>query len=449
MRLIGFVLLAFFSTISATAQENSPYSRYGLGDVIPNQNIVSRAMGGISAGYSDLQSVNLNNPAALANLSYVKDKKYLRTAVRNTIFDVAAEIDNRTLKTINPPAKFSSTNLLFSYVQLGIPVRMNKLNRKGIFLGMNLGLKPVSRINYKILQNARPNQTDTLAYLYQGTGGLNEANIGFGLRVKQFNIGFNTGYRFGQKEYSTKTFFLNDTVRDFYSANQSNKAYFGGAFLNLGVQYEFEMRKSGILRVGAYGNLQQNIRTTQEQIVETITTDASGNSYRIDSVYQKTTDGTIQYPASISFGFTYQDSSRNWLIGADFEQTFWSKYRFLGEKDNVQNNWKIKVGAEYYPAKINTPIKKYLRFVRYRAGIYYGPDYINIGSTKPEYGFSFGAGFPLKLRRGYYEYQTSLLNTAIEIGSRGNRNTNIRESIFRISLGFSLSDLWFNRIKYN
>jgi hypothetical protein len=67
----------------------------------------------------------------------------------------------------------------------------------------------------------------------------------------------------------------------------------------------------------------------------------------------------------------------------------------------------------------------------------------------PEYAFTFGAGFPLKLRRAYYETQTSFLNTAIEIGSRGNKQSNLRETIFRISFGFSLSDLWFRRLKYD
>jgi hypothetical protein len=98
--------------------------------------------------------------------------------------------------------------------------------------------------------------------------------------------------------------------------------------------------------------------------------------------------------------------------------------------------------------KDNTPYGKYFNFVKYRFGFYYGPDYINVNSSLPEYGFSFGAGFPLKLRKGYYETQTSLLNTAIEFGTRGDKKSNLRESTLRISVGFSLSDLWFGRQKY-
>ena len=46
------------------AQDNSPYSRYGIGDLVPSTNIANRSMGGISAGYTDYLSVNFNNPAS-------------------------------------------------------------------------------------------------------------------------------------------------------------------------------------------------------------------------------------------------------------------------------------------------------------------------------------------------------------------------------------------------
>ena len=93
-------------------------------------------------------------------------------------------------------------------------------------------------------------------------------------------------------------------------------------------------------------------------------------------------------------------------------------------------------------------IKNYFSAVKYRGGFYYGSDYINVGNDLPEFGISLGAGFPLKLRRSFYETQVSFLNTAIEFGSRGNKKSNTRESTFRISVGLSLGDLWFNRSKY-
>jgi len=71
MRLTGLVLTVLFYT-SVAAQENSPYSRYGFGDLSPNHNIITRGMGGIAAGYSDFQSINFINPASYGNLGYVE-----------------------------------------------------------------------------------------------------------------------------------------------------------------------------------------------------------------------------------------------------------------------------------------------------------------------------------------------------------------------------------------
>src|ERR1700674_1787319 len=76
--------------ISLAAQENSPYSRYGLGDLVPTGNIINRSMGGISIGYFDNQSVNFLNPASYSKLKV-------------TTFDLGFELDNRTIREPNNP----------------------------------------------------------------------------------------------------------------------------------------------------------------------------------------------------------------------------------------------------------------------------------------------------------------------------------------------------------
>lgn len=440
---IGFSLVAF-------SQENSPYSRYGLGDLVPGQNILSRGMGGITAGYADFQMVNFINPASYGNLSYIDKATLLRSpgAQRNVIFDLGVEADVRTLKSISPADKFSLTNLVPSYLQLGIPIKMKKLNKKGVFWGMNIGLRPLSKINYKIEKKERLSGIDSLFTLYEGSGGLNQAYIGNGFRIKSFSVGFNAGYTFGNKDYSTRLSFINDTVI-YQQSNSASQTTIGGTFINFGIQYEKVFHNKSTLRLGAYGSTKQHLKGSQDIIRETVSYDANGTPYRIDSVYQKNSSGTIITPSTIGIGFIFQDSSQRWLFGADFETTQWKDYRFYNQPDQVQNSWKVRAGAEYFPARLNTPLKKYLSFVKYRAGFYYGTDYVKVTNNLPEYGFTFGAGFPLKLRRGYYDYQSSILNTAIEIGSRGNKQTNLRENIFRISIGLSIGDLWFRRAKYD
>src|SRR5690349_805096 len=124
---LGFLLL--LGSFSAVAQENSPFSRYGLGDIFQAQNVVNKGMGGLSAPYVDGQSINFYNPASYS-------------AQRIVTFDVGVNIDNRTLKSANPVGKYNSTNFIPSYVAVGMP-----LNRKRN-LGLAFGLRPVSTINY-------------------------------------------------------------------------------------------------------------------------------------------------------------------------------------------------------------------------------------------------------------------------------------------------------------
>ena len=453
-RISGLVLTVFIYSI-ATAQENSPYSRYGVGDLVPNQNVVNRGMGGISIGYPSLrlednkfvspallfQSINLVNPASLGGLS-------------NTVLDVGGEIDIRTLKSTSSSAKYTATNTLISYLQLGVPLMSKRLKKKdlnkNVFWGLSFGLRPVSRISYKIEKNERiqlPLFTDSLNTLYEGSGGINQFNIGTGIRIKNLSFGINTGYSFGTKDYSTKKEFINDTVV-YYKSNTEAKTRFSGFFLNIGVQYAIAMKK-GLLNIGAYGNLPQNLKATKENIDETFTYDGSGATYTIDTVsYHSGVGGHLKIPGTYGAGVTYVN--KNWLLGMDFEMSDWSNYRYYGQADAVQNNWTIRAGAQYYPAKDNTASRKYWSFVKYRAGFYYGPDYIKLNSSRPNYAATLGASFPLtslqRIRLGEYV----LLNTAVEVGARGNKETfSVRENITRISIGISMNARWFQKRSYD
>jgi hypothetical protein len=427
--------------MSANAQENSPYSRYGLGDLTPNHNVFTRGMGGVSAGVAEANVINFTNPASLS-------------VIGNTIFDLGTEIDYRILKSSSPAKKFTSANTYVSYLQLAFPLSTKKMLKKGITWGMSVGLKPVSKINYKIEKIGRLTGIDSLNTLYEGTGGVNQAHLGTGIKYKNFSIGINAGYMFGSKDYSTKLSFINDSIY-YYLSNSENKTTFGGFFINGGIQYDITLGKDAkdnvtkSLRLGAYGNMQQNLKASNNLIRETIIYDNTGTPFRLDSVYEeKDVKGNIKYPAMVTVGAVYEDA--HWLVGADFDYGNWKNYRFYGQTDAVQNNWTIRVGTQYFPAKSNTPAKKYFNFVKYRLGAYYGPDYIKTTANRPEYGFTIGTGMPLtSLRRISYTGEYVVLNTGLEFGSRGNKQTNLRENLVRFSIGLSMNARWFQKPKYN
>ena len=438
--------------MSAKAQENSPYSRYGLGDLAPNHNVFTRGMGGVSAGVADFitfntlklpnsNSINFTNPASLST-------------IRNTIFDVGTEIDYRIIKSRNPAKRFTSANTYVSYLQLAFPLTTRKMAKKGMSWGMSLGLKPVSKINFKIIENKRDlNLGDSISTLYEGNGGVNQANLGTGFRYKNLSIGINAGYMFGSKNVSSIRSIVNDSVF-YYTSNHADETTFGGLFINGGIQYDLALAKdeknniTKNLRLGVYGNLQHNLNASNDLIREVIIYDQNGNQFQLDSVYENNVKGKIKYPAMVTVGAVYQDV--NWLVGADIEYGNWANYRYYGKTDQVQNNWTIRVGTQYYPANENKPVKKYFNYVKYRAGFYYGPDYIKTNANRPEYGFTIGTGMPLtsiKRLNPYAGYV--ILNTALEFGSRGNKQTNLRESLVRFSLGVSMNASWFQKPKYN
>jgi hypothetical protein len=440
-----FICIIFSYTL-ASAQENSPYSRYGMGDVVPTANMVSRSMGGISTAfidslvllkYQNSQSINLSNPASLGSLG------------TTTLFDLGGEVDVRTLKSNTSPDKYKATNTLISYLQLAFPITPKRMAKKGYNWGVAFGLRPLTRINYKIEANKRLTNIDSVNTLYEGTGGVNQVNVSTGIKYKNFSFGVSTGYSFGNRDINTKLRFFNDSV-NYQFSNTDAETTFGGLFLNLGVQYGIRLKDNSLLRIGATANLQQNLKAKRNSLNETFAYGSDGSVISIDTVtFAKDESGTIKLPSSYSVGFTY--SNPHWVLGADINFATWSQYSFYGIRDAVKNSSTFHAGAQYYPANETTPTKKYWSFVKYRAGFYYGTDYVKLASvSKPEYGVTLGMGMPLtsfqRLRFGDFV----MLNTGVELGQRGSKtNLSLRENIFRVNIGVSMTAAWFQKRKYD
>ena len=85
----------------------------------------------------------------------------------------------------------------------------------------------------------------------------------------------------------------------------------------------------------------------------------------LDSIYRVVNQkGKIVSPGSYGFALMYEKID-NWMVGAEFNYTGWSNYRFFGEPDAVKNNWTMRLGGQFIP-KINS--KSYWSRVSYRAG---------------------------------------------------------------------------------
>ena len=432
---LSFFIFLSISFFTATAQENSPFSRYGLGDVYASQNIINRAMGSISSTYANGQSINLNNPAAYSEIKIVT-------------YDLGISLDNRSLKSASPVLKYTSTNLTPSYVALGMPLS-KKHN-----LGLAFGLKPLTRVSYSIEESRRIG-LDSINYSYNGDGGLYQAFVGVGKRWGGLSIGINTGYMFGTKNNSTITSPVDSVYT--YRSNSQTQTSFNKFFFNAGLQYEAALSKTSTLRFGFAGNLKQNLNSTQQINRETFTYDANGAITKVDSVYTTAEQkGKIVYPLSYTAGISLNSNVvdhvgnkfEKSVLAVEYETTKWADYRFFGEPDQLINSWKFKVGGQLTPNPLSA--KSYWNRVSYRAGFYYGKDAVFAeGNELPVYALSLGAGFPIR-RWSAYDNEYTIINTTIEVGRRGNKNNNITDNFLRLSLGLNLGDVsWFRKRKYD
>lgn len=449
IRLSLCFLVTGFTLLNANAQENSPFTRYGLGDFYNGSHAISRALGGLGVAYSDGtnnnvgQAINFMNPATYSNFFMVS-------------YDLGLTIDTRNLRSENPAGKFRSNYFYPSYLGVGLP--LNRL--KG--LGLAFGLRPLSRISYSVVNRERV-AGDSLATIYEGSGGLNQAYVGIGKKWKNLSVGFNTGFNFGRREISTKKIFVSDSTF-YYQSNSSTLTNFNGLFFNPGFQYEFSVGKkvneqtkttsNYMVRLGGSAMLAQGLSASQDQKRETYTESQAGD-ITIDSVsYVDGIKGTIQMPSTYAGGITLHKTASNnrgtfemWSIGAEYTTTQWNKYRFYNQTDQLVNSWQLKIGAQLCPDPLAG--RSYWSNVNYRVGAFIGKDYVDVdGNGLKHIGFSVGAGLPIK-KWNNYDRQFTVLNTALQFGKRGSGVNNITESYVQFTLGISLTDVWFQKRRYD
>lgn len=449
--LLIFLLLACIKPVFS--QDNSPYSRYGLGDLVPNTNVLNRGLGGISAGYNNIYVINYSNPATYGSFETIKEQRAKKILVGRAILDVGLNFESRTLREPSNVNKFTASNALFSHVQIGVPLKPN--------WGLSFGLRPLTRVSYNMSKVERLNDPNTGLPIdsaltnNKGDGGSYIASIGTGYRIKftdfeWLSFGVNVGYLFGKKDIQIRRAFLNDTV-SYNSGNFQTLTTYGGVYFNGGIQYQTRLPKDIFLTLGAFGNIKQKIDARQDIIRETYYYDENVGYPTLDSVFrQEGIKGQIEYPASYTAGFVlqrYADTKKSgWLIGIDYSQHKWSGYTSYGLKDpNVTDGWNLKAGAQFSPLFRPT---SYLSRVSYRAGLGIGKDYVLVGNDLPTFSASLGMGLPIEGARTN-PGQFTLVNLAFEFIKRGNNDNILKENMFRVSLGLSLSDYWFRKKKYD
>ena len=207
-RLINTCLFCIMATIAmAQTSSNSPYTRYGFGELSDQHFGNSKAMGGIAYGLRNGLQVNAANPAS-----------YTAVDSLTFIFDAGLSLQNTNFKEngVSTNAKNSS----FDYIAMQFRLR------KG--MGMALGFLPYSTVGYDMTQVKSINKDEygdeiESYHTYKGEGGLQQVFAGLGLKVfENLSIGANLSYLYGDISHAAITSFNNTNA---FNSVRTKKIY--------------------------------------------------------------------------------------------------------------------------------------------------------------------------------------------------------------------------------
>ena len=407
---------------------NSPYSRFGLGELQYSGFANNIPMGGIcNALQNDTTApffINTSNPASLASTQL-------------TVFDFG--IKSNTMKIKTTDKKYTSNQTAISYMALAFPVAK--------WWGASFGLLPYSNVGYKIYDKQEDTTMGVVNYSYEGEGGINQVYLGNGFRVKGFSAGANVSYMFGDLVYFSRDSFPQGS--NFLNAKLRQDTRVSDLHYSFGMQYRQALRNDWSVTLGATGALKTKVNASQE-------TFAAGyvNNFGVeivkDTIIDTLVNTTVTIPKMLGGGVVFKKGDK-WLFGLDYSLQNWSEFDSFGQQGLLKNSSKIAFGMQYIPNKNAGTKEPYVKKIFYRAGFRYSDSYLELNNTAlKDYAFTFGAGFPLRKIKVGEIYSQSVINIGFEIGQRGAVENNlIREKYVNAFISFTLNDRWFIKRKYD
>lgn len=442
--------LCFIPTfVFAQSADNSPYSRFGFGDLINSQKVASNGMGSLKSVFGDQYNTNFDNPATLTSL--------LNATYEGGVYAKYSDLTSGSASQTQWSGNISYLSIAFPLKnQLTEALQKTPSKLKWV---MGFNLAPYTTINYSLNDKKTVDSIGVVESLYSGTGGTYKMVMANAVKYKNFSAGLNIGWMFGKSSYTRQISFNDLPVS--YSDLFTDEYSVSGFAWKAGLSYKFDMSKSANgkevihpsrnLLIGVSGNGVQNFSTNQSYVYTRLNPTLQGtgsntiDTFKISPLNGINGKGTL--PAEINIGLMYTHSPKL-KLGLDYNYSDWSSYKNDAKSDagtvifGAQS--KIAVGVEYSPSPED--YKYYFKRIRYRLGAYYSNDPRKINNIALEdKGISIGLGMPIRLPR----QQIAFVHWALELGQMGN-TLSISEKYLRLHFAFTFSDTsWFYKRKYD
>ena len=420
------IISAIFAIASvyafAQSSTNSPYTRFGFGDLSDQIFTSNAAMGGVGHALRSSRHINTMNPASYTSVDSL-----------SFMFDIGFSMKSSNYEENG--IKSNARNSSFDY--LAIQFRLHPR------LGMAIGFTPFSTVGYNFSNSNYVSNSNTVSVTnsYTGDGGTNVVFAGLGFKIlKNLSVGANIGYLYGKQEYNTTATLSNGGDYTINYRNLNVKSY----KLDLGLQYTHPINKDNNLTLGLTYGLGHDLNSTE--VIGTQVTDGSSYSSTTENTYY---DG-YGIPSTYGVGLSYEYKN-NLTVCLDYTLQDWSNVKLSNAAGMYNNRNKIAGGIEYTPNRIG---RNFFQRLSYRAGAYYNSPYIKIPNDANgtsysdgarEIGVSAGFGFPLSL----FQRKTVLSITG-QYSNLSPSNSNLMsENRFVLKIGLTLNEPWFMKWRVN
>ena len=412
-----FSALFIMGAVAANAQSstNSPYTRYGLGELSDQAFAHNAAMGGIGYALRSSEQINVMNPAsysAVDSLSFM--------------FDIGMGLKSSNYQENG--YKTNAKNASFDYL-----VMQFRLHPR---VGFAVGFTPYSNVGYKFSRTSDIENSDdvTLTNTFYGDGGLQQIFGGIGFKIlDNLSIGANVGYLYGEIDYQTLATLSNGGDQTTTYNNISINSYIA----NFGLQYTQKLSKTDKVTLGLVYGLGHDLKSTETKGIQV----TDGSSY--SELTEETIKDSYGIPSTFGAGLTWQHK-QNLTVGADYTLQQFENVKYDNSTDFYKNRTRIGAGIEYMPSLYG---RNYLSRIRYRAGAYYSSSYMKLPEYDgpKEWGVSAGFGLPLHL----FQRNTVLSITGQYVRVLPSVKGMLSENRFVLKLGLTFNEHWFMKWRVN
>lgn len=410
--LCALLLISTSGIAVAQNNTNSPYTRYGYGELSNQSFGNSRAMGGAGYALRDGSQINPLNPAS-----------YTAVDSLTFLFEGAFSAQNNNMS--DGILKLNAKNTSLDY--LAMQFRLYK----GI--AFTAGLLPYSNVGYNVYQayTETPTSPNYTKQVY-GDGGLHQAFAGVGAKItKNLSVGVNASFLWGDITRSLTMLYPSyvsgsSSVQPSYT--EKTHTQFRSYKLDFGVQYTQPIGEKHKVTLAAVFSPGHNLNNNS--YIQTTTSVQTKND----------TIATFSIPNTYGGGLTYQYDNRL-TIAMDYTYQNWNDVTYMNQKNAFCDRTKISAGVEYLPSLM---ARNYISLIKYRLGGYYTtPYYKTEGGLRAsrEFGITAGFGLPVPRSRSIISVTGQYVRVkALQAGM-------IDENILKISIGLTFNERWFFKRK--